>query len=260
MMFHVEHETADESHPARGGAREHADRAPEAPPAAARLFGDALDLAVRYADILADAGVRRGLIGPREVDRLWERHLLNCGVLAELVPEGATVHDVGSGGGLPGIPLALVRPDLHITLVEPLLRRTTFLDEVVDELGLNHVSVLRGRAEEVRGSIASDVVTARAVAPLSRLAGWGLPLLRSGGEMLALKGDSAAAELQESEADLRKLGAVSWDVVQVGAGIVDPLTTVVRVRVGEVVRRPARAPRKAAKRARSGGRSPRRNA
>ncbi|MCF2533895.1 16S rRNA (guanine(527)-N(7))-methyltransferase RsmG [Yinghuangia soli] len=241
---------------AAGEAGSEPRRAPEAPPEAARLFGAGLDLAVQYADILADAGVRRGLIGPREVERLWERHLLNCGVLAELVPEGAVVHDVGSGGGLPGIPLALVRPDLHITLVEPLLRRTTFLDEVVRELGLTHVEVLRGRAEEVRGSIESDVVTARAVAPLSRLAGWGLPLLRSGGEMLALKGDTAAAELQESEADLRKLGAVEWDVVQVGSGIVDPLTTVVRVRMGEVQRPPARGSRKAARSARSGAKGP----
>ncbi|MDI2130484.1 16S rRNA (guanine(527)-N(7))-methyltransferase RsmG [Yinghuangia seranimata] len=224
------------------------------------MFGANLGLAVRYADILADAGVRRGLIGPREVERLWERHLLNCGVLAELVPEGAVVHDVGSGGGLPGIPLALVRPDLHITLVEPLLRRTTFLDEVVRELGLGHVTVLRGRAEEVRGEIRSDVVTARAVAPLSKLAGWGLPLLRSGGEMLALKGDSAAAELQESEADLRKLGAVEWDVVQVGEGIVDPLTTVVRVRIGEVQPQPTRGGRKSTRNGRTarGGRSGRR--
>ncbi|WP_443089283.1 16S rRNA (guanine(527)-N(7))-methyltransferase RsmG [Yinghuangia sp. ASG 101] len=249
-MFHVEHDSG----------REPADKAPEAPEAAGRLFGDNLDRAVRYADILADAGVRRGLIGPREVERLWERHLLNCGVIAELVPEGAVVHDVGSGGGLPGIPLALVRSDLRVTLVEPLLRRTTFLDEVVDELGLDNVEVLRGRAEEVRGSVESDVVTARAVAPLSRLAGWGLPLLRSGGEMLALKGDSAAGELRESSEDLRKLGAVDWEVVQVGGGIVEPLTTVVRVRMGTVVRsRPRSGGRRSARKGRGGGVS-RRNA
>lgn len=262
-MFHVERDTAREVDRGAGGrsagghGREDRERvtqqAPEAPAAAQRLFGANLPLAVRYADILADAGVRRGLIGPREVERLWERHLLNCGVLAELVPEGAVVHDVGSGGGLPGIPLALVRADLRITLVEPLLRRTTFLDEVVRELGLTHVEVLRGRAEEVRGRIEADVVTARAVAPLSRLAGWGLPLLRSGGEMLALKGDSAAAELADSEADLRKLGAVGWDVVQVGEGIVDPLTTVVRVRMGDVARPAARGGRKNERNSRTGG-------
>lgn len=260
MMFHVEHQSADEEGRGRRAERAAgAERAPEAPASAARLFGDNLDKAVRYADILADAGVRRGLIGPREVERLWERHLLNCGVLAELVAEGAIVHDVGSGGGLPGIPLALVRPDLRITLVEPLLRRTTFLDEVVRELGLENVTVLRGRAEEVRGSIESDVVTARAVAPLSKLAGWGLPLLRSGGEMLALKGDSAATELQESEADLRKLGAVAWDVVQVGEGIVEPLTTVVRVRMGDVVRPASKSARKSARGGRAATKSTGRN-
>ncbi|WP_424637178.1 16S rRNA (guanine(527)-N(7))-methyltransferase RsmG [Embleya sp. AB8] len=221
------------------------ERAPAAPEAAGRLFGANLDRAIRYADLLAGPGVRRGMVGPREVGRLWERHLLNCGVVAELIAENAIVHDVGSGGGLPGIPLALVRPDLRITLVEPLLRRTTFLDEVVEELGLDNVEVLRGRAEELRGRTSADVVTARAVAPLAKLAGWGLPLLGSGGEMLALKGDSAAEELLESEADLRKLGAVSWTVAHAGAGIVDPLTTVVRVRIGTVVARESRESRAA---------------
>ena len=141
--------------------------------------------------------MRRGLIGPREVPRLWERHLLNCAVLGELLPEGASLCDVGSGAGLPGIPLALARPDVRITLLEPLLRRTTFLDEVVRQLGLENVTVLRGRAEEMVGKLPPvDVVTARAVAPLDRLAGWGLPLLRPYGEMLALKGDTAEQELR----------------------------------------------------------------
>ena len=149
-------------------------------------------------ELLADAGVKRGLIGPREVPRLWERHLLNCAVLSEVVPEGVTVCDVGSGAGLPGIPLALVRPDLKITLLEPLLRRTNFLQEVVELLGLDHVTVVRGRAEEVLGKLPPvHVVTARAVAPLDRLAGWGVPLLRPYGEMLALKGDTAEEELEE---------------------------------------------------------------
>ncbi|MYW03076.1 16S rRNA (guanine(527)-N(7))-methyltransferase RsmG [Streptomyces sp. SID3343] len=228
MMFHVKRQ--DDTTPGPPAD----ERAPEAPEAASRLFGDNLERAIHYADLLAGPGVRRGMVGPREVGRLWERHLLNCGVVAELIAENAIVHDVGSGGGLPGIPLALVRPDLRITLVEPLLRRTTFLDEVVAELGLDNVEVLRGRAEELRGRTSADVVTARAVAPLAKLAGWGLPLLGSHGEMLALKGDSAAEELAESEADLRKLGAVSWEVAHAGEGIVDPLTTVVRVRIGNV--------------------------
>ncbi|MFC9302923.1 16S rRNA (guanine(527)-N(7))-methyltransferase RsmG [Streptomyces albidoflavus] len=207
---------------------------PEAPAVARELFGERFPDAVRYAELLADAGVRRGLIGPREVPRLWERHLLNCAVLSEAIDEGVSVCDVGSGAGLPGIPLALVRPDLTITLLEPLLRRTTFLTEVVELLGLDHVTVVRGRAEEVLGKLPPvHVVTARAVAPLERLAGWGVPLLRPYGEMLALKGDTAEEEVKAASAALSKLGAVSTSVVQVGEGIVDPLSTVVRVEVGE---------------------------
>ncbi|MFE7427794.1 16S rRNA (guanine(527)-N(7))-methyltransferase RsmG [Streptomyces sp. NPDC014735] len=207
---------------------------PQAPEGARAVFGDFFPEAVRYAELLADAGVTRGLIGPREVPRLWERHLLNCAVLSEVVPEGVTVCDVGSGAGLPGIPLALVRPDLKITLLEPLLRRTNFLQEVVELLGLDHVTVVRGRAEEVLGEVQPvHVVTARAVAPLDRLAGWGVPLLRPYGEMLALKGDTAEEELSGARAALSKLGVVETEVLHVGEGIVDPMSTVVRVVVGE---------------------------
>ncbi|MFI6640422.1 16S rRNA (guanine(527)-N(7))-methyltransferase RsmG [Streptomyces sp. NPDC050504] len=207
---------------------------PQAPEEARAVFGEYFPDAVRYAELLADAGVKRGLIGPREVPRLWERHLLNCAVLSEVVPEGVTVCDVGSGAGLPGIPLALVRRDLKITLLEPLLRRTNFLQEVVELLGLDHVTVLRGRAEEVLSTFQPvHVVTARAVAPLDRLAGWGVPLLRPYGEMLALKGDTAEEEIKSARAALIKLGAVSSEVLHVGEGVVDPLTTVVRVEVGE---------------------------
>lgn len=207
---------------------------PPAPEQAYAIFGDRLADAVRYAELLADVGVRRGLIGPREVPRLWERHLLNCAVLSEVVPEQVSVCDVGSGAGLPGIPLALVRHDLRITLLEPLLRRTTFLEEVVALLGLENVTVARGRAEELVGHLPPvDVVTARAVAPLDRLAGWGLPLLRPHGEMLALKGDTAEEELKAARAALDRLGAVESSVVQAGAGVVDPAATVVRVLVGE---------------------------
>jgi 16S rRNA (guanine527-N7)-methyltransferase len=206
-----------------------------APPEQARtVFGDRFADAVRYAGLLADVGVQRGLIGPREVPRLWERHLLNCAVLSEVIDQGVSVCDVGSGAGLPGIPLALIRPDLEITLLEPLLRRTTFLEEVVKLLDLPNVTVVRGRAEEMVGLLAPvDVVTARAVAPLERLAGWGLPLLRPRGEMAVLKGDTAEEELKAARAALGRLGAVGATVVQVGAGIVDPLSTVVRVQVGE---------------------------
>ncbi|MYX41584.1 16S rRNA (guanine(527)-N(7))-methyltransferase RsmG [Streptomyces sp. SID89] len=207
---------------------------PPAPEQARDVFGNRFADAVRYAELLAEAGVQRGLIGPREVPRLWERHLLNCAVLSEVVPEGVTVCDVGSGAGLPGIPLALVREDLKITLLEPLLRRTNFLTEVVELLGLDHVTVVRGRAEEVMGKITPvHVVTARAVAPLDRLATWGIPLLRPYGEMLALKGDTAEEELKSAATALAKLGAVETSILQVGEGIVDPLSTVVRVEVGE---------------------------
>ncbi|UGY92555.1 16S rRNA (guanine(527)-N(7))-methyltransferase RsmG [Streptomyces gobiensis] len=207
---------------------------PPVPEVAREVFGDRLPDAIRYAELLAEAGVNRGLIGPREVPRLWGRHLLNCAVLSEAVPEGVTVCDVGSGAGLPGIPLALVRPDLKITLLEPLLRRTTFLQEAVELLGLDHVTVVRGRAEEVLGTLPPvHVVTARAVAPLDRLAGWGVPLLRPYGEMLALKGDTAEEELKGARAALQKLGVVETSVVQVGEGIVDPPSTVVRAEVGE---------------------------
>ncbi|MFF4256356.1 16S rRNA (guanine(527)-N(7))-methyltransferase RsmG [Streptomyces sp. NPDC001663] len=207
---------------------------PPAPEQAREVFGDRFADAVRYAELLAEAGVQRGLIGPREVPRLWERHLLNCAVLSEVVPEGVTVCDVGSGAGLPGIPLALVREDLKITLLEPLLRRTNFLTEVVELLGLDHVTVVRGRAEEVMGKVPPvHVVTARAVAPLDRLAAWGIPLLRPYGEMLALKGDTAEEELKAAATALSKLGAVETSILHVGAGVVDPLSTVVRVEVGE---------------------------
>ncbi|MEV1079836.1 16S rRNA (guanine(527)-N(7))-methyltransferase RsmG [Streptomyces sp. NPDC050211] len=207
---------------------------PPVPEQAREVFGDRFADAVRYAELLAEAGVQRGLIGPREVPRLWERHLLNCAVLSEVVPEGVTVCDVGSGAGLPGIPLALVREDLKITLLEPLLRRTTFLTEVVELLGLDHVTVVRGRAEEVMGKLTPvHVVTARAVAPLDRLATWGIPLLRPYGEMLALKGDTAEEELKSASTALSKLGAVETSILHVGEGVVDPMSTVVRVEVGE---------------------------
>ncbi|MEU4892184.1 16S rRNA (guanine(527)-N(7))-methyltransferase RsmG [Streptomyces sp. NPDC044780] len=228
---------------------------PPAPPEARDVFGDRFPEAVRYGELLADVGVTRGLIGPREVPRLWERHLLNCAVLSEVVPEKVTVCDVGSGAGLPGIPLALTRPDLQITLLEPLLRRTNFLREVVELLGLDHVTVVRGRAEEVLGKLPPmHVVTARAVAPLDRLAGWGVPLLRPYGEMLLLKGDTAEEELKQARAALSKLGVVGTSVLHVGEDVVDPPSTVVRVEVGES----PGGVRFAAKRAKAARRGPRR--
>lgn len=189
----------------------------------------------RYADLLATAGVERGLIGPREVPRIWDRHLLNCAVVTELVPDEATVIDVGSGAGLPGLVWAIARPDITVTCLEPLQRRAVFLEEAVTQLGLTgRVDVVRGRAEDiVRGrgpvtSLRARVVTARAVAPLERLAGWTVPLLIPGGVLLALKGQSATEEVQEAASILERLGIDHVDVVVSGQGVVNPPTTVVR--------------------------------
>jgi 16S rRNA (guanine527-N7)-methyltransferase len=223
-----------------------------APEAVASVFGDRAADATRYAEILAGPGVTRGLLGPREVPRLWERHILNCAVVGELLPADTRVCDVGSGAGLPGIVLALARPDLSVTLLEPLLRRTLFLDEVIDLLGLDNVRVLRGRAEEFAGRERFDVVTSRAVAPLDRLAGWSLPLLRTGGEMVALKGGSAEGELAESAELLAKIGATRWSVETVGAGIVEPPTTVIRVGIEQEIQ--VRGPKKPRPRNRRPGR------
>ncbi|WP_410871567.1 16S rRNA (guanine(527)-N(7))-methyltransferase RsmG [Nocardia sp. A7] len=236
-MFHVERELgapSDELEP---------------PAAAARVFGDRLDIARRYCAALATAGVERGLIGPREVPRLWERHILNCAVIGELIDEGAAVVDIGSGAGLPGIPLAIARPDLRITLVEPLLRRTIFLSEFIEEAGLD-VTVVRGRAEQsgvIKEAGGADVVTSRAVAPLAKLAHWSLPLLRDHGRMLALKGTSAAEELERDGAALIHDGATDLRVVGCGAGIVEIPTLVISAELLPRGERPTRrSERKAA--------------
>ena len=199
---------------------------------AVAVFGTRLPLAEAYADLLRTAGVTRGLIGPREADRLWERHLLNSAAAADAFPSTGLVADIGSGAGLPGIPLAILRPELTVRLVEPLLRRVTFLSEVVAELGLTNVEVVRSRAEDLQGSWAAPIVTARAVAPLDRLAGWCLPLVTAGGSLLALKGDRADDELAEAIPVLRRLGAVEWTVEAHGLGVVDPPVRIVRVVAG----------------------------
>ncbi|MFP5021203.1 16S rRNA (guanine(527)-N(7))-methyltransferase RsmG [Pseudonocardia phyllosphaerae] len=208
---------------------------PPAPAAAAQVFGDRLPLATRYVEHLATSGIERGLIGPREQERLWDRHVLNCAVLGEVVPDDANVVDVGSGAGLPGIPLALARPDLRIVLVEPLARRVEWLDEVLADLQLP-ISVERGRAEEkavLRRWVGADVVTARAVGPLARLAGICLPLLRTGGAMLVLKGASASDEIGRDKAAVHALGGGDARIHTCGAGVVDPPSTVVEIpRIG----------------------------
>ncbi|MGH3413413.1 MAG: 16S rRNA (guanine(527)-N(7))-methyltransferase RsmG [Marmoricola sp.] len=195
------------------------------------MFGPRLGLAERYAALLADRGTVRGLIGPREAPRLWQRHLLNCAALAEVIPEEATLADVGSGAGLPGLVLALCRPDLSVTLVEPLLRRTRFLEEVVVELGLPQVEVRRARAEQLHGRERFGVVTARAVAPLDRLARWCLPLVEPGGALLAMKGSSAEAELERAGSVLDRLGAGPRSVLRLGHDVAESPVTVVRIEV-----------------------------
>jgi 16S rRNA (guanine527-N7)-methyltransferase len=202
---------------------------PDPPEVARGVFGDSLDAAVRYAGLLADAGVVRGLIGPRETARLWERHLLNCAVLADGIPASDTLADVGAGAGLPGMVLALRRPDLTVTLVEPLQRRVDFLTEAVTELGLDRVEVVRARAEDLHGTRAFGSVVSRAVAPLSRLLRWCLPLVATGGQMLAMKGASAEQELDGAQGTLRRLNAGPASVVWFGQDVLDPPTTAIRV-------------------------------
>ncbi|MGQ4618235.1 16S rRNA (guanine(527)-N(7))-methyltransferase RsmG [Nocardia sp. R7R-8] len=238
-MFHVERDLGGTT----AGATEL-----EPSAAAATIFGDRLDLARRYCTALATAGVERGLIGPREVPRLWDRHILNCAVLGELIAEGASVVDIGSGAGLPGIPLAIARPDLRITLVEPLLRRTIFLSEFIESVGLD-ITVVRGRAEQsgvMKEAGGADVVTSRAVAPLGKLAQWSFPLLRDHGHMLALKGASAAEELERDGDALVKAGAGNAVVLECGVGLVSTPTMVISA---ERLPRTERATRRRAERA-----------
>lgn len=231
---------------------------PPPPPTAGVIFGDRLDLAVQFVELLATAGLERGLLGPREVPRLWDRHLLNCAVIHELITQGDRVIDVGSGAGLPGVALALARPDLAVTLLEPMARRANFLVEAVEKLGLAGVDVYRGRAEDpgawVRYSSTAppvdrmsgrtvrqaQVVTARAVAPLDRLAQWCLPLVERGGRLLAIKGRSAQTELDSHSAAVHAAGGRPR-VRVCGAGSVDPATIVVEIVRGSAG--PRRGPR-----------------
>lgn len=200
--------------------------------AAEKIFGDRLELAERYVEHLATSGMERGLLGPREVPRLWSRHVLNCAVVADLIGGNARVADVGSGAGLPGLCLAIARPDLHLTLIEPLERRVIWLNEVVADLGLENVTVIRGRAEQVIKDVEADVVTARAVSALGSLAGLTIPLLKGKGEVLAIKGRSAEEEIQKAAKAIRKLGGRETSILTAGEGLLEEHTTVVRIRVG----------------------------
>lgn len=191
------------------------------------VFGDQFEAISQYVDILANRGIEWGLLGPREADRLWDRHVLNSVALADLVPHGVTVADVGSGAGLPGLPLSILRPDLQVDLVEPLLRRSDFLERAVDELGLGErVAVLRTRAEDHDGRY--DVVTSRALAPLPRLIRWCRPLMARGGAIVALKGASASDEVAKMRGELNRAALVP-EVLTVRAHPEADTTTVVRV-------------------------------
>jgi 16S rRNA (guanine527-N7)-methyltransferase len=201
--------------------------------AAEKIFGDRLGLAQRYVEHLATSGTERGLIGPREIPRLWSRHVLNCAVIESAIGHGSHVADVGSGAGLPGLCLAIARPDLELTLIEPLERRVIWLQEVVDDLGLSNVTVMRTRAELAVGMVDADVVTARAVSALSKLAGLTIPLLNGKGEVVAIKGRSAAEEIEQAAKVIRKLGGVETSVVVCGQELLEEPTTVVRIVVNK---------------------------
>jgi 16S rRNA (guanine527-N7)-methyltransferase len=205
---------------------------PPAPPVAEEVFGARLPAAEQYARLLAGPGVAGGLIGPHEIPRLWDRHLLNSAVVAELVPHPCSLVDLGSGAGLPGIVLALLLPDVAVTLLEPMQRRTAFLTGCVTTLSLANATVLQGRAEDWAGKLAADVVTARAVAPLARLAPLALGLVRPGGIVLAVKGAGAGREVTAARRVLRRAGVTEVAVVRAGRGKVDPAATVVRLTAG----------------------------
>jgi 16S rRNA (guanine527-N7)-methyltransferase len=227
-MFHVKHVVPQKrAMPA----------VPPPPEIAHAVFGPGVDVAQHYAQLLADAGVEWGLLGPREIGRIWERHLLNCGVVAELLEPGERVADIGSGAGLPGLALAIAKPGLDVVLIESLLRRTEFLRMAVTELGLD-VEVIRGRAEDPavqRSAGGCDAVVSRAVAPLDKVTRWSMKLLRPGGRMLAIKGERAPDELREYRRVMTSLGAADVRVVECGVNYLSPPATVVVARRGKPI-------------------------
>lgn len=229
---------------------------PDRPPGTAgEIFGSRLPLAEEFAQVLADTGVSHGLIGPRETPRLWERHLLNCGIVESVLPHRTRLVDVGSGAGLPGVVLAIARPDVEVVLIEPMLRRTTWLEQTVGQLGLTNVQVCRGRAQDFWGKLRVPVVTARAVARLGELSAWCLPLLEPEGNLLALKGASAATELEEDESLVARAGGSSARVVLLGEEVLPEPTRLIEVRIGDRVVRavpPAESSQRSGKRAGKG--------
>lgn len=199
------------------------------PAVAAQLFGETIDQARAFTASLAEQGEERGLIGPLELPRLWTRHILNSVIAAPLF--SGSVADVGSGAGLPGIVLAIARPDVQWTLIEPMERRVTWLNEQVQDLGLQNVSVVRARAEEVRPLGTFDVVTARAVSALRTLIPLTAPLVRDGGEITVLKGLNAANEITAAEKQIKKFRLSDVRVEVLGEGVIDETTRVIRAKV-----------------------------
>lgn len=192
-------------------------------------FGAAYDQVVAFHEKLVGEGVLRGLIGPRELPRLWDRHLINSGALAQFLPASGTLLDVGSGGGFPGVIIAAQLPHLQVTLLEPMERRIIWLNEVVSELGLTNVEVLRGRAEELHGKRTFDAVTARAVAPMDKLSRWTLPLVKPGGALYAMKGERAGIELEDAKYVIKALGGDAGEVLAGHTIDQIPVTNIVKV-------------------------------
>lgn len=196
------------------------------------IYGEHVDVAERFVEHLVTTGIEWGLLGPREVPRIWDRHVLNCAVIQELLPKGALVADVGSGAGLPGLAVAIVRSDVQFILIEPLERRVDWLNMVIEDLELENVDVIRARSEQVVDTVDVDVVTARAVSAMKSLVPITVPLLHGHGELLALKGRSAQTELDKAQKVLRKYKTNTAEVLTVGDDLLEVPTTVVRLTYG----------------------------
>ncbi|MBA8989287.1 16S rRNA (guanine527-N7)-methyltransferase [Curtobacterium pusillum] len=201
------------------------------PAAAATLFGDRIDVARSFTNELARRGEELGLIGPLELPRLWTRHILNSAVLAPLLEERGRVADVGSGAGLPGLVLAIARPDVHLTLIEPMERRVDWLTAEADRLGLDNVEVVRARAEDVADDIVVDQVTARAVSALSKLIPLTVPLVRSGGQLILMKGARVEDEMEKARKIILRKRLTDVEVLELGVGVVEETTRVFRATV-----------------------------
>lgn len=198
--------------------------------AAHSLFGERVPLAERFVEHLCTTGITHGLLGPREVPRMWGRHVLNCAVLGPELPESATVADVGSGAGLPGIALALVRPDVEFTLIEPMERRVDWLEMVIKDLGMENVQIIRARAEEVADEVMADVVTARAVSALKKLIPMTVPLLDDAGQLIFLKGRSAQEEIDAAQKAVKRFRLRPPEIQVIGQDLLKEPTTIVSIR------------------------------